>query len=457
MVGIMGSMRKIGQAGPGSGPGDMDFSRGKAMERRAAELIPGGAHTYAKGADQYPERAPAFIARGRGCRIWDVDGNEFIEYAMGLRAVTLGHAYPPVVEAAHRQMLLGNNFNRPAAIELECAELLLSLNPGLEMVKFTKDGSTANTAAVRLARAYTGRDLVAICADSPFYSYDDWAIGTTEVDAGIPEIHKSLTLQFRYNDIASLEALFDRHPDRIAIVIMEPVRAEEPRDDFLRKVQALCNAKGAVFLLDETITAFRWTVGGSYQLYGVEPDLAVFGKAMANGFAVSALAGKRDIMRLGGLDHDRPRVFLLSTTHGAETPSLAAAIATMTIYRDEPVIEHLYRQGERLRRGMAAAAADHGIADHVYLFGPDCALIVATQDQEGKFSYPYRTLFLQEMIRRGVLAPTMLVSYSHGDEDIDATIEAAHGALAVQKRALEEGLDRYLVGPPARPVYRRYN
>jgi glutamate-1-semialdehyde 2,1-aminomutase len=371
--------------------------------------------------------------------------------------VTLGHAYPPVVEAAYRQMLLGNNFNRPAAVEVECAEMLLSLNPGLEMVKFTKDGSTANTAAVRLARAYTGRDLVAICSDCPFYSYDDWAIGTTDIDAGIPDVHKSLTLQFRYNDIDSLRELFDRYPGRIAIVMLEPMRTDEPRDDFLRKIRQLCTDNGTVFLLDETITAFRWAVGGSYQLFGVVPDLAVFGKAMANGFAVSALAGNRDIMRLGGLDHDKPRVFLMSTTHGAETPALAAAIATMKVYRDEPVIEHLHRQGERLRSGMMAASAHHDLLDYFWVFGPSCALIVATHDPSKKFSYPYRTLFLQEMIRRHVLAPTMLVSYSHGDADIDFTIEATYEALAVQKRALEEGLEGYLVGPPAKPVYRKFN
>jgi glutamate-1-semialdehyde 2,1-aminomutase len=401
--------------------------------------------------------SPSFIDRGKGCHIWDVDGNEYIEYAMGLRAVTLGHAYPPVVEAAYRQMLNGNNFNRPARIEVECAEMLLSMVPGAEMVKFTKDGSTANTAAIKLARAYTGRDMVAICSDSPFYSYDDWAIGTTEIDAGIPEVHKSMTLQFRYNRLETLRELFDTYPGRIAIVMLEPMRTDEPRDGFLQEVQRLCRQHGAVFSLDETITGFRWTAGGAQKLYGVVPDLSVFGKAMANGFALSALVGKRDIMRLGGLDHDKPRVFLLSTTHGAEAPALAAAIATMKVYRDEPVVEHLYRQGERLRAGMMAAAADQGLLDHFSVFGPACSLIVATKDREKKFSYPYRTLFLQEMIKRGVLAPTMLLSYSHTDLDIDRTIEATAESLAVYKRALEDGLDRYLVGPPAKSVYRRFN
>jgi glutamate-1-semialdehyde 2,1-aminomutase len=434
-----------------------EFAQSRLLEARATALIPGGCHTYAKGADQYPWLSPGFIQRGQGCHIWDVDGNEYMEYAMGLRAVTLGHAYAPVVDAAYRQMLMGNNFNRPAVIEVECAEMLRSLVPGAEMVKFTKDGSTANTAAVKLARAYTGRDMVAICSDHPFYSYDDWAMGLTAVDAGIPETNKALTLQFRYNDIGSLEALFDQYPGRVAIVMLEPMKTEEPIDGFLNKVQELCRRNGAVFLLDETITGFRFAVGGAQRNWGVVADLSVFGKAMANGFALSALVGKRDIMRLGSLDHDKPRVFLLSTTHGAETPAMAAAIAAMKVYRDEPVIEHLRRQGERLRKGMTAAAEAHGLQERFWVFGPDAGLIVATHDEQGNFSYPMRTLYLQEMIKRGVLAPTMLVSYSHTDVEIDHTVEATFESLAVYKRALAEGVDRFLVGPAAKPVYRRFN
>ena len=433
------------------------FARSKALELAAAAIIPGGTHTYSKGPDQYPQCSPSFIVRGRGCRVWDVDCNEYIEYAMGLRAVTLGHAYPSVVEAAYRQMQLGNNFNRPAAIEVECAQMLQSMVPGAEMVKFTKDGSTANTAAIKLARAYTGRDMVAICSDSPFLSYDDWFIGTTPMDAGIPEAHKSFTLKFHYNDIASLQELFDRYPGRIAIVMLEPMRVEAPKEGFLQQVQALCRQQGAVFLLDETITAFRWNAGAAQELYGVRADLSVFGKAMANGFSLSALVGKRDLMKLGGLDHDQPRVFLLSTTHGAETTALAAAIATMTVYRDEPVIEHLHRQGERLRRGLLAAAAERGLTEHFDVLGPPCALVPVMRDQERNASSPFRTLFLQEMLKRGVLAPSMLVSYSHSDEDIDLTVQAAAESLDVYRRALEDGIDRYLVGLPTKSVYRRFN
>lgn len=426
--------------------------------RRAHALIPGGCHTAAKGDDQYPVTAPPFIARGLGCHVWDDHGREYIEYAMGLRAVTLGHAWPSVLQAAIDAMRNGNNFNRPTRLEVRCAERFLELVPGAEMVKFTKDGSTVMTAALKLARAYTGRDLVAICSTSPFFSYDDWFIGTTAIDSGIPQAIKDLTVRFDYNDIGSLERLFDAHPRRIAAVMLEPARTEEPRDGFLQAVQALCRRHGAVFVLDETITGFRWHRHGAQHLYGVTPDLSCFGKAMANGFSLSALAGSREIMSLGGLHHTHaPRVFLLSTTHGAESPSLGAAMETMRIYRDEPVTEHLHAIGERLRVELQAVIDAHALTGYVTLAGRGCSLVYGTLDADRKPSQPMRTLFMQEMIARGILAPSLLTSYSHDEGDVSQTVAAADGALAVYRRALEDGPERFLVGPPTAPVYRRFN
>src|SRR4029079_871369 len=235
-----------------------------------------------------------------------------------------------------------------------------------EMVKFCKDGSDATSAAVKIARAYTGRDMVAICADHPFFSTEDWFIGSTAMNAGVPQQIKSLTVGFNYNDLESARALFEKYPGRIAAVILESARLDEPRDQFLQKLKELAHASGALFILDEMITGFRWHNGGAQKVYDIEPDLSSFGKALANGFSVSAIAGRREFMRLGGLDHlDRPRVFLLSTTHGAETHALAAAIATMRIYKNEPVIEHLTRQGERLRQQGSALVRSHGLEGYV--------------------------------------------------------------------------------------------
>jgi glutamate-1-semialdehyde 2,1-aminomutase len=432
-------------------------SHSRALQAKAHRLIPGGAHTYAKGNDQYPEQAPGFIVRGQGCHVWDVDGNEFIEYGMGLRAVTLGHAYAPVVQAAYRQMQLGANFTRPAAIELEAAEAFLRLIDGADMVKFAKNGSDITTAAVKLARAFTGRDLVAMCGDQPFFSTDDWFIGTTEFNAGIPRAFAELTLKFHYNDLPSLRELFERHPGRIACVIMEAEAAVPPVSGYLESVKSLCEEMGAVLIFDEVITGFRWHLGGAQKYHGVIPHLSAFGKGLGNGFAISALAGKREIMRLGGLDHDQPRVFLLSTTHGAETHALAAALETMRIYQEKDVVGFLWKQGERLRELINKSIAENRLDGYFELLGRPCNLVFATCDRERARSQAFRTLFLQELIRRGVLAPSFVVSYSHSEKDIELTAEAVFEAHTVYRKALDEGIEKYLEGRPVKPVMRRYN
>jgi glutamate-1-semialdehyde 2,1-aminomutase len=431
--------------------------RALELRRRAHELIPGGSHTYAKGDDQWPELTPTALVRGEGCRVWDADGNEFIEYGSGSRAVTLGHAYPEVVEAAQRQMLDGSNYTRPAAIELDCAEQLLDLIGPAEMVKFTKDGSTATSAAVKLARAYTGRDLVALCADHPFFSYDDWFIGTTPIDAGIPDAVRELSLTFPYNDIEAARELFEAHPGQIACVILEAEKTEPPRDRFLQRLQELCAQHGVLFILDEMITGFRYHLGGAQELFGLSPDLSAFGKALANGFALSALVGKREIMELGGIRHSGERVFLLSTTHGAENHALAAAIATMRVYSERPVIEALHESGERLRAGIERIAHELGVADEFRLGGRASNLVYATRDAEGKQSQEFRTLFMQEMVDRGFLTPNFVVCLAHGEHEIDLTIEAVGEALSVYAAALADGVERHLRGPAVKPVYRPFN
>ena len=435
-----------------------EFAKSDCLRARAHDLIPGGCHTAAKGDDQFPSLSPGFIVRGKGSHVWDVDGNEYIEYGMGLRSVTLGHAFPSVVAAVAREIDNGSNFTRPAPIEVECAENLLSMIEGAEMAKFCKDGSDATSGAVRLARAYTGRDLVAVCGDHPFFSVEDWFIGTTAINAGVPQAIQDLTLKFRYNDIQSVKALFAAHPGKIACLIMEPARVEDPAKGFLHEVQRLCRENGALFILDEMICGFRWHNGGAQRVYGIVPDLSCFGKAVANGFSVSALVGKREYMRLGGLDHaDRPRVFLLSTTHGAETHALAAAIATMKVYQSEPVIETLYRQGRALKEGLDQAIARHGLQLFVQIIGRPCCLFFVSNDGNGQPSQAFRTLLLQETIKRGVISPSLVISYAHTNADVAKTIDAFDGALGVYARALADGVERHLVGKPSDIVYRAYN
>ena len=434
-----------------------EFKRSRELQARAHDAIPGGCHTLAKGDDQFPVLAPGFIVRGHGSHVWDADGNEYIEYGMGCRAVTLGHGFEPVVEAVRRELAHGCNFGRPAPIEVECAEAFLACVPQADMCKFSKDGSTATTAAIKLARAHTGRDRIALCGDHPFFSIHDWFIGTTAIDRGIPDAVKGLTSTFRYNDLASLRALFERHPNEIAAVILEPAKYDEPQDGFLHAARDLAHAHGALFILDEMITGFRWAAGGAQSVYDITPDLSTFGKALANGFSVSALAGRRELMELAGLRTQEERVFLMSTTHGAETHALAAAIATMRIYAQEPVVETLRARGERLRGGIEAAAVRHGVEDHVKVVGPPQCMVLVHLDRDGNSSQAMRTLMMQEQIRHGVIAPSLVTSYSHSVDDIDATVEAMDRALAVYARGLADGPERHLVGRPTRVVYRKHN
>jgi len=434
----------------------MRFDESRRLREQAHRLIPGGAHTYAKGDDQYPEDAPGFIARGAGARVWDVDGNEFVEYGSGLRSVALGHAHPRVVEAAGRAMAQGTNFVRPSPLEVELAEQFLALFPGADMVKLAKNGSDATTAAVKLARAYTGRDEVAICAEHPFFSTDDWFIGATPMNAGIPEAISSLTHPFHFNDLESLRRLFAERQGQIACVVMEAATTVEPAPGFLQAVIDLCHSEGALFVLDEMITGFRWHLGGAQSVYGIQPDLATFGKAMANGFALSALIGRREIMELGGLRTRKERVFLLSTTHGAETHALAAGLATLAVYRQEDVVGHLRAVGEQLRAGLGQVAAALGLSAQFQVLGNPANLVYSTRDAGGSPSQPFRTLFLQETIRRGLLMPSLVVSHAHGPAELQRTLDGVAEALQVYRRALDEGIERHLVGRPVKPVFRTF-
>jgi glutamate-1-semialdehyde 2,1-aminomutase len=435
----------------------MNFSKSQKQQVRAHAIIPGGAHTYAKGVDQFPEQAPGFVVRGKGCHVWDVDGNEFIEYGMGLRAVTLGHAFEPVVNAAYKQMRLGTNFTRPAKIEVDLAEAMLDVIDGADMVKFAKNGSDVTTAAVKLARAFTGRNLIAICGDQPFFSTDDWFIGKTEMNAGVPAETSAMTLKFRYDDIESLRPLFDQYPNQIACVILEAEATVPPAPGYLSSLKVLCEERGAVLIFDEMITGFRWHLGGAQKFHGVVPHLSTFGKALGNGFAIAALAGEREIMQLGGLDHDQPRVFLLSTTHGAETHALAASLETIRIYREQNVVEGLWSRGERLRSMINQSIKDNRLQGFFELIGQPCNLVYATLDQNGERSQAFRTLFMQELIRRGVIAPSFVVSFSHTGADLEKTADAVFEAHAVYRKSLDEGVGKYLVGRSVKPVDRKYN
>jgi len=450
-----------------------------SFEGRLNDVIPGGAHTYSRGFDQFPSNAPQLLARGSGAYVWDADENRYVDYGMALRAVTIGYANPRVNQAAWDQMQLGNNLTRPSLVELNAAEMLISLIPSVEMVKFAKNGSNVTSAAVKIARAYTGRRYICVPRQQPFFSFDDWFIGTTLMTRGVPESHSSSTLAFDFGDISSLEELFEEYPGQIAGVMLEPATTLTPcnnecnrilsnetclskcpivKENFLHEVEQLCQKNDALFILDEMITGFRWHIKGAAHYFGVNPDLVTFGKGMANGFSVAAVGGRREVMQVGSID--RPgteRTFFLSSTHGGEMSGLGAFVETVAIYQEQDVVQHLWRYGASLRTGLESIAANLGLSGIFQLNGPDICLSYVLRDEDGADSMPLRTLFAQEMIKGGVMMPWISVSLAHGEAELEQTLSAAEDVLKVIGEAVVDGVDSYLVGPAVKPVFRKLN
>lgn len=446
---------------------------------RLHAVIPGGAHTYSRGDDQFPNNAPQILEGGKGAYVWTPEEKKYLDYGMALRAVSIGYAEPSINAAAAKGLELGNSLTRASMIELEAAERLVSMIDSVDMVKFTKNGSTATSAAIKLARAFTGRDLIARCAQHPFFSYDDWFIGSTPIKKGIPNNVVNQTKQFSYNDIHSLDKLIQEYPNQISCVILEPAATECPSItnesspccgeaeckryinspvNFLQKVQELCRKNEIVFILDETITGFRWHLKGAQYVYGVEPDITTFGKAMANGFSVAAVGGRKEIMNQGAINiPNQERMFLLSTTHGAEMSGLSAFLATMDFMENNLVVPHLWRYGYSIKKMINEIAAEFSMSSYISAGGPSPNPYYSVLNCDGQPWFELRTLFAQELIKHGVLMPWIAISYRHGDAELELTRQALYGAFDVCHKAISTGVDKYLNGPAIKPVFRRFN
>lgn len=436
-----------------------NFEKSNEFSRQIHDLIPGGAHTYSKGDDQFPVNAPKAITHGKGAHVWDLDGNEYIDCSMGLTSVCIGHGYEPVAQAVCEAAYRGTNFQRPATIELEAAKLFLETVQSGDMVKFGKNGSTVTTAAIKLARAFTGRNRVAIAKEHPFFSYDDWFIGSTPCDRGIPAQVKAMTASFSYNDYASVEKLLADNDHDIACLIMEPVKFDEPRDNFLHKVAALCKDRGVLLILDEMITGFKWSLNGAHNYYGVKPDLATWGKGIANGFSACALTGQAEVMELGGIRREgEDKVFLISTTHGAETTGLAAMVATIKEFKQHNMIESNWARGKILKERLQQVVQKHDLGNALQLVGcSPCFFALVCRNAAGVPDDAYRTLMMQEMIARGVLFQGLFYpTWSHQQPELDHMVMAFDESCAVYRQAIAAGTTQnLLVGPAAKAVFRK--
>lgn len=423
------------------------FDRSNEMLKRAEKLIPLGSQTFSKSHIAYPKgRAPLFLERGRGSHVWDVDGNEFIDFISGLLPVTLGYDDPDVTAAVVDQIKRGVSFTLATPLEIELAQLLVDVIPCAEMVRFGKNGSDATAACIRLARAFTGRDRVAACG---YHGWQDWYIGATTRSKGVPRAVRDLTQLFPYNDLGALERLLAEHRGEFACIIMEPMNVEDPKPGFLQGVKELAHKHGALLVFDEIITGFRFALGGAQELFGVTPDLAAFGKGMANGYPISAVVGRADVMR------EMEEIFF-SFTFGGEAASLAASLATINKMRAQKVIEHLWRQGGTIMGSVTSLIARHDLQDVLRLVGKPCWSLISVSDAGPVTSWQIKTLFMQEMIARGILIQgSHNLSFAHGDAELSALIDAWGEVLPIIADAVHNGaMSQHLRGPAIEPVFR---
>jgi glutamate-1-semialdehyde aminotransferase len=425
----------------------LKFDRSHALLARALEVVPGASQTFSKGHTQFVRGAsPVFVERARGCIVQDVDGGEYLDTTMGLAPVVLGYADPDVDKAVATQLEDGTIFSLPHPLEVYVAETICRLVPCAEMVRFGKNGSDATSGAVRLARAHTGRDRIACCG---YHGWHDWYIATTTMNAGIPAAVCELTHTFAYNDLDSLTRMLDAHPGEFAAVVMEPVGVVAPEDGFLEGAAEAARAHGALLVFDEVITGFRFGLGGAGARFGVTPDLAALGKAMANGYPLSAVVGRRELME--GFTN----VFF-SGTFGGETLSLAACSATLAKLESLDVPAHLEQQGTRLQGGLGRLLADTGLDAHVTCAGLGPRSVVSFR-KDGEDWWDLKSLFQQECIRRGLLfTGGHNMCLAHTGEVVDEVL-AVYGAVVplVAEAVRADTVAERLEGTPVQPVFRK--
>lgn len=423
------------------------YKKSEIFLDRALSVIPLGSQTFSKSKTALPFGvSPFFVDRAKGSRMWDIDGNEYLDFVSALCCVTLGYCDPDIDAAVREQMNSGVTFSLPHRLETEVAELLVEMIPCAEKVRFAKNGTDATSGAIRVARAYTGRNRVAVCG---YHGWQDWFIGSTARDLGVPAAVKDLTHAFAFNNIASLQQLLDAHPGEFAAVILEPMNAAYPKDGFLEKVQQATRKHGALLVFDETITGFRYSNGGAQQEFGVTPDLATFGKGIANGYPLSALVGKSEYMKV--VDD-----IFFSGTFGGETLSLAAAKAVLLKLKREPVLQTMRVRGQKIIDGVNEIVAALDIGNVVSISGHPTWSFLAFREAAGFSPVQIKTLFIQEVFKRGVYTlGTHNLSYAHSDADVDELLACYREVFGLIARGVKEGtLAGLLECEPLPPLFK---
>ncbi len=420
------------------------IEKSNELYEKALKLIPSTTQTLAKGPQQNIKGiAPKYLLRGKGSHVWDVDGNEYIDFNMGIGPLSLGYAYPKVDEAIKKQLEDGITFSLMHPLEVDVAELINEVVPNAEAVRYSKTGADVTSAAIRVARAYTGRDKILCCG---YHGWHDWYISVTDRNKGIPKSTGDLTFTINYNDIQSVKDSID---SEIAAIILEPFVFEPPKDNFLQELRKICDENGSLLIFDEMWTGFRIAIGGAQEYFGVNADLATFSKAIANGMPISVLTGRKDIMKV--LDNE---VFFY-TTFGGEALSLAAAKATIMELRDRNVPKYLAEKGKILKDGYNKITSGLGLG-YTKCIGYECRSLI-TFDAKAGNPLEMKSLVQQEMIKRGILwGGFHNMSYSHNDDDINYTLKVYEDVLPILKKAVDENnVKGYLKGEPVEPVFRK--
>lgn len=424
---------------------DRSTERSQELLERARGVIPGGAQTNSKSPSQFVRGvSPTHAERAEGSHFWDIDGNEYIDYLMACGPAILGYSHPAVDDAVRDQLNHGSMFSLPHALQIEVAEAMVELVPCAEMVRFGKNGNDVTALATKLARAYTDRDVIATAG---YHGWPDVFLSASDSARGIPAGVGEYTKRFGYNDIESVREIFAEHPENVAAIIATAASAETPEDGFLEDLRELADEHGALLIFDEVFTGFRFALGGAQELFGVTPDLACFAKAMANGYPISAIAGRRDVMQT----LEEPGV-TFSMTYAGEAASLAATKATLEHLRsnEDEVYGRIFTVGDAIREGFNDLAADHGIDHRTSAFGIAPRVVTRFTDAEGDHDTHAKSLFLQEAHKRGVfLSGSHIPSAAHTDEDIRHTLEVYDRVLKILAEAIEnDDIEERLEGKP---------
>jgi glutamate-1-semialdehyde 2,1-aminomutase len=422
-----------------------NISKSNELYARAQNVQKPITQTLAKGPCQFTKGiAPKYIQRGKGSHVWDIDGNEYIDFNSAIGPISLGYCYQAVDLAIKKQLEDGITFSLMHPLEVEVSELIQEVIPNADAVKITKTGADAASAAVRVARAFTGREKIFCCG---YHGWHDWYIGITSRNAGIPDAIQNLTYTFEYNDIQSIIAALD---DTVAAVILEPFIFEAPKDGYLEELLAVCKANGTLLIFDEMWTGFRIALGGAQEYFNVKPDLAVYSKACANGMPIAFLTGRADVMELFNSE-----VFSY-TTFGGEALSLAACKATILELKNKNVPQYLDEKGAILKIGYNDMVEVLDMQEYTKCIGYNCRSMVTFLPKAGN-GLELKTLMQQEMIKRGILwAGFHNMCFSHTDEDIKYTLSAYYEVLQIVKRAIESGdIKSYLKGEVLEAVFRK--